>query len=79
VLRSADGTEQDFKIYSATPVSAGITGKPGTIRCDGKRFIEVCTADGAIRLDEVQVAGKKRMPVSSFLCGNDLSDGCFFA
>ena len=79
VLRSADGREQDFKIYSATPVSVDMTEKPGTIRCDGKRFLEVYTADGAIRLDEVQVAGKKRMPVCSFLCGNDLSDGCFFA
>ena len=56
-----------------------MTEKPGPIRCDGKRFLEVYTADGAIRLDEVQVAGKKRMPVCSFLCGNDLSDGCFFA
>lgn len=79
VLRSADGREQDFKIYSATPVPVDMTEKPGTIRCDGKRFLEVYTADGAIRLDEVQVAGKKRMPVCSFLCGNDLSDGCFFA
>lgn len=79
VLRSADGREQDFKIYSATPVSVDMTEKPGTFRCDGKRFLEVYTADGAIRLDEVQVAGKKRMPVCSFLCGNDLSDGCFFA
>ena len=79
VLRSSDGREQDFKIYSATPVSADTLMKPGTIRCDGKRVLEVFTADGAIRLDEVQAAGKKRMPVCSFLCGNDLSDGCFFA
>lgn len=79
VLRSSDGREQDFKIYSATPVSADTLMKPGTIRCDGKRILEVFTADGAIRLDEVQAAGKKRMPVCSFLCGNDLSDGCFFA
>ena len=79
VLRSSDGREQDFKIYSATPVSAETLMKPGTIRCDGKRVLEVYTADGAIRLDEVQAAGKKRMPVCSFLCGNDLSDGCFFA
>ncbi len=79
ILRSSDGREQDFKIYSATPVSADTLMKPGTIRCDGKRVLEVFTADGAIRLDEVQAAGKKRMPVCSFLCGNDLSDGCFFA
>ena len=79
VLRTADGREQDFKIYAATPLSADKTSKPGTIRCDGKRNLEVFTADGAIRLDEVQAAGKKRMPACSFLCGNDLSEGCSFA
>ena len=79
VLRTADGREQDFKIYAATPVSADKISKPGTIRCDGKRNLEVFTADGAIRLDEVQAAGKKRMPACSFLCGNDLSEGCSFA
>ena len=79
VLRTADGREQDFKIYAATPVSADKISKPGTIRCDGKRNLEVFTADGAIRLDEVQAAGKKRLPACSFLCGNDLSEGCSFA
>lgn len=73
VLRSADGTEQDFKIYAATPVTDAPIQKPGTIECDGRKNLTVSTADGALRLQEVQIAGKKRMDICAFLCGNDLA------
>jgi methionyl-tRNA formyltransferase len=73
VLRSADGTEQDFKIYAATPVTDAPIQKPGTITCDGRKNLTVSTADGALRLQEVQIAGKKRMDICAFLCGNDLA------
>ncbi len=75
VIRSADGTEQDFKIYAAQPVTDAPIQKPGTIECDGRKNLLVYTADGALRLQEVQIAGKKRMPVSAFLCGCNIS-GC---
>lgn len=77
VLRSADGTEQDFKIYAAQPVTYASIQKPGTIECDGRKNLLVYTADGALRLREVQIAGKKRMDICSFLCGNDLT-ACTF-
>lgn len=77
VLRSADDTEQDFKIYSAEPVPGAIVMAPGTIVCEGRKSILVSTADGAIRLLEVQAAGKKRMPACAFLCGTDLT-ACSF-
>ena len=77
VLRSADGTEQDFKIYAAQPVTDAPIQKPGTITCDGRKNLTVSTADGALRLTEVQMAGKKRMDICSFLCGNDLT-ACTF-
>ena len=77
VLRSADGTEQDFKIYAAQPVTDAPIQKPGTITCDGRKNLTVSTADGALRLQEVQIAGKKRMDICSFLCGNDLT-ACTF-
>ena len=77
VLRSADGTEQDFKIYAAQPVTDAPIQKPGTIECDGRKNLLVHTSDGALRLQEVQIAGKKRMDICSFLCGNDLA-ACTF-
>lgn len=73
VLRSADGTEQDFKIYAAQPVTDALIQKPGTIECDGRKNLLVYTSDGALRLQEVQIAGKKRMDICAFLCGNDLA------
>jgi methionyl-tRNA formyltransferase len=77
VLRSADGTEQDFKIYAAQPVTDAPIQKPGTIECDCRKNLLVHTSDGALRLQEVQIAGKKRMDICSFLCGNDLT-ACTF-
>lgn len=76
-LSSSDGTAQDLKIYSAHPLPDAPLQKPGTVTTDGSRYIDVSTADGAIRLEEIQLAGKKRMTVKAFLCGNAL-DGCFF-
>lgn len=77
VLRTADGTDLDFKIYAAEPVYDAPVQTPGTITCDGRKTLRVSTADGALRLLEVQIAGKKRMDISAFLCGNNLSD-CIF-
>ena len=77
VLRTADGTETDFKIFSAQPVEGAPVMHPGTIICNGRKSLEVATADGAIRLIEVQAAGKKRMEVCAFLCGTSLSDCSF--
>lgn len=74
VLRNPDGTEQDFKVYEAVCADAPAR-EPGTVTTDGKSYIEVAAADGAVRLLQVQVAGKKRMPVNAFLCGNDMSGG----
>ena len=77
VLRTPDGTDSDFKIFSAQPVPDAPLQAPGTITCDGRKNLIVSTADGALRLDDVQLAGKKRMPICAFLCGNDLS-ACTF-
>ena len=42
---------------------------PGTVLSDGKSLLAVATADGALRIKELQLAGKKRMDVESFLLG----------
>ena len=36
---------------------------------DGKTFLAIATADGAISITELQISGKKRMPVKDFLIG----------
>ena len=42
---------------------------PGTILSDGKSFFAIATADGAISIKDMQLAGKKRMEVKAFLAG----------
>ena len=74
-----DSKPVQLKIYSAErmtvdeiPVnrlSGSTLPEPGTIISDGKSLLAVATADGAIRIKELQLAGKKRMDVTSFLLG----------
>ena len=42
---------------------------PGTVLSDGKSYLAISTADGAISVTELQLSGKKRMPVKDFLIG----------
>lgn len=50
--------------------SAGLgAATPGTILSDGKSYLAIATADGAIYLKDVQLSGKKRMEINAFLAG----------
>ena len=49
-------------------------GVPGTIFVE-KNKIYVTTADGQLRIDTLQLAGKKRMDAAAFLNGRALEDG----
>ncbi len=42
---------------------------PGTVLSDGRTYLAVATADGALSVTELQLAGKKRMAVKDFLIG----------
>ena len=44
-------------------------GEPGTVLSDGKTYFAVATQDGAIAITDLQLSGKKRMDVKSFLLG----------
>lgn len=74
-LVSPDGVEMVVKIYEAAIVPAPKKGIPyGTIETDGKHYIYVYTADGALSLLTLQLAGKKRMAVEDFLRGFRLAE-----
>ena len=56
--------------YTAMLAQCGLAqAEPGTILSDGKTFLAIATADGAISITELQLAGKKRMAVKDFLIG----------
>ena len=49
--------------------------KPGEIVAVAKDFFEVATGDGNLRILELQLEGKKRMPAKDFLLGASLETG----
>ena len=56
--------------YSDMLKANGLTeAVPGTVLSDGKTYLAISTADGAISVTELQLAGKKRMAVKDFLIG----------
>ena len=56
--------------YTAMLAQNGMeSAAPGTILSDGKTYMAIATANGAINITELQLAGKKRMAVKDFLIG----------
>jgi methionyl-tRNA formyltransferase len=68
-----DGESSVIKIYRSSYRLDSPSFSPGTITTDGKTFLEVQAADGVIRIEELQMEGKKRMSVPDFLRGASLS------
>lgn len=64
-----------FKIWWATPVNYNHQKEPGTIIEADKDQLIVAAAEGAIKLEKVQPAGKKKMDISSFLNGTTITIG----
>ena len=75
-----DGKVLQLKIYKSIKVTGedyesmlkenGLeTAVPGTVLSDGKNYLAFSTADGAISVTEIQLAGKKRMGTNDFLIG----------
>ncbi len=67
------GTRQVIKIYGSRKIVAEHSLPVGTLHSDGKKVLDVACRGGFLRITELQVAGKKRMPASAFLCGFKLS------
>lgn len=65
-----------LKIWKSEVVQEG-TGdaRPGTVTKVTKDSIFVATGNGTLALEEVQLAGKKRMPVQAFLLGCHVKAG----
>ena len=56
--------------YAAMLSACGLeNAAPGTVLSDGKTYLAITTADGAISVTELQLAGKKKMAVKDFLIG----------
>lgn len=69
-LRDDRGAEiNTLKIFKASFVSAPQPAPAGSIQTDSKSYVKVACKDGWIFIDELQMAGKKRMPIKELLLG----------
>ena len=67
-----------LKIWKAKVYSGEKKAKPGCILRAEKNTLLVQCGDGVLALLEVQLEGKKRMPVEAFLNGYTIEEGTFF-
>ncbi|MEM9024781.1 MAG: methionyl-tRNA formyltransferase, partial [Bacteroidota bacterium] len=67
-LHSAERTVL-LKVFRATFEHGETQVAPGSLVTSGRTALKVAGADGFIHLHEVQLAGKKRLPVADFLAG----------
>jgi methionyl-tRNA formyltransferase len=66
------------KIYRTHKEEASHEYKHGSVISDGKTFLKVACTNGFISIDELQLAGKKRMGTAEFLRGFQLGSGFEF-
>ncbi len=69
-----DGTVSSVKVYTASRQMRPVNVPCGTIYTDGSKVIEVACSNGFLRLEELQLAGKKRLSVSELLRGFRLTN-----
>lgn len=55
--------------------TSGGSGEPGVVLAAGKDGIEVACGAGSVIIEELQLEGKKRLPVRDFLAGYTLTTG----
>lgn len=63
------GTETGVKIFKATTEQVSHQYQPGKIVSDNKKYLKIACADGFLNIQDLQLAGKKRMDTAAFLRG----------
>lgn len=70
--------DKTLKIWKAEVLSENSGTEAGCIVKVGKDGLIVQTGDGMLKITELQLEGKKRMPVEAFLNGYQVEEGTFF-
>ncbi len=82
-FEDAKGKKQSVKIFSTSMVERVFTAselmpKPGEMLTDGKTYLHVMCQNGLLSINELQMAGKKRMPIADFLRGFEMKERMAF-
>lgn len=73
ILCDESGNETNVKVFFANKADSDVC-LPGTVDTDGKSFVKVQCMHGALLLTDIQLAGKKRMEIKSFLAGSKINN-----
>ena len=65
----------DIKLFEVTREPAAHTLQAGQVVCDGKNYLKVAVADGFVKIESLQPAGKKRMSAADWLRGQHGAPG----
>lgn len=68
-LSNNKGERIHFKIYASEKLFEKHSFLPGTVRSDGKTFLDVAAVGGFVRITELQADGKKKMSAKEYLIG----------
>lgn len=68
MMRASDNP-MTVKIYFGKVIMQKPDVPPGTIKSDGKQFLNVATSDGYYGIDKIQLQGKKQLGIAEFLRG----------
>lgn len=74
VLHTDDKTI-DIKLFEVTREPTAHTLQAGQVVCDGKNYLKVAVADGFVKIESLQPAGKKRMSAADWLRGQHGAPG----
>ena len=69
----ANGKETEMKIYRTSMLPDESSEGKYELLSDGKTYLRISLPGGYLSLEEVQLSGKKRMPIADLLRGTNLS------
>lgn len=69
----ANGKETEMKIYRTSMLPDNSSDGNIELLSDGKTYLRISLPGGYLSLEEVQLSGKKRMPITDLLRGTNLS------
>lgn len=77
-LHSDNSDAIGVKIFRSERTASNKSNEIGKLFTDGKSYLEVGCGNGSLRVLELQIAGKRRLPITDFLKGFRWDDGYFF-
>ena len=78
MLTNNEGERYLMKIYEAGYSLEPVQESPGTIVSDNKSFLKVAVPDGYVSILSMQIQGKNRLNIKSFLAGFRNISSCHF-